>query len=152
MRGREWTNEDLEIFLKEYKTADIKKLCKKLNRTPSALYSKAIKLGIVREPTAIKPIRRKLLTDEEYLWFKRNYAELSNKTIAVILKLTVPSVKRLALRYGLRKSERYRKECKEYSYNRKRKKIDEWQNKNPEKVKEYKQRYIKRKNGKEEKV
>lgn len=145
MRGRVWSDEDLKIFIKEYPKSDINRLAKKLDRTPSSLYSKALKLGIQRQVNAVKPNREKLLNEEQREWFKKNFAHLSNKTISVMLHLPVPVIKKLALRYRLRKSERYRKECKEYSYQRKRRKIEEWQSKNKDKVKEYKQRYIKRK-------
>lgn len=145
MGGRKWTKEELDLFVKEYPKSDIQKLSRKLQRTPLALYTMAVKIGIVRDEDAIKPLPPKPLSDDEEKWFLRNFPDMSNKTIATYLGITVNKVKKIAIHYGLHKSDGYKKECRDFSLKRKLRLVYEWQQRNKEKVKEYHKRYIEKK-------
>lgn len=149
MGGRKWTKDELDYFIREYPKTDIQKLSDKLQRTPLALYSMAVNVGIVRDKEATKRPHKRPLTGNEEKWFLRNFPNMSNKTIAAYLGIKVNKVKKIAIRYGLHKSERYKKECRDYSYKRKLRLIYEWRKNNQEKVKEYHKRYIEKKNKKD---
>ena len=139
MRKR-WNDEDIAYLKSEYHKADIKEMAERLGCTMSALHNKAFVLGLKRGQLTNK---RKLKYDIE--WLKNNYGKYSNKTLAIYLGTKVGYVKKLAIKYGLRKPERYFKEIHDYSRANHSRHIMEWRARNPEKVKEYNRRYREKK-------
>lgn len=105
----------------------------------------AMKVGIVRDKEATKRPLKKPLSGDEEKWFLRNFPNMSNKTIATYLGINISKVKKIAIHYGLHKSDGYKNECRDYSHKRKLRLVYEWRQRNKEKVKEYHKRHIEKK-------
>lgn len=89
----------------------------------------------------MKPYRGKLITQEQYKWFVKNYPILNNGIIAAYLGLSRNQVRRLAERTGVRKSEAYKAECSEYSRQKDKEYTKAWRKAHPEKLREYQRRW-----------
>lgn len=128
-----WDEEKIAILVAEYKFADIDKLAEKLGcKLISTIYNKAFQLGLKRGQLT----NRRRNSKHDIKWLEKNYRHYSNKTLAIYLGTSVRYVKKLAIKFNLHKDyiEPYTKEkdnlCRE-----------SWRKRNPEKVREYNQRY-----------
>lgn len=108
--AKRWSDEEIKILKAEYHFADMDELSRKIGRRVSCIHQKAFVLGLKRGQLTN---RKKLKYDIE--WLKKNYGKYSNKTLAIYLGTKEGYVKKLAIKYGLRKPERYFKEIRDYS-------------------------------------
>lgn len=139
---KHWSDDDIAYLKSEYHKADINEMAEKLGCTMSALHNKAFVLGLKRGQLTNRKLRK-----HDIEWLKKNYSKYSNRTIAIYLGTSLRYVKKLGIKYGIRKSEEYYKECAEHSKANRKRSIDNWRKQNPEKVREWQRRYrLKKKN------
>lgn len=89
-----WTDEQLAILDSEYPTADLKELARRLDKTLSAVKTKALIRKLRRSP------RISFWNSERLDKLKKLYPNHTNEEIAQILGTTYSAVNGVAFNYG----------------------------------------------------
>lgn len=132
MSYRLWSAEE-EAYLREhYAATPNAELARSLNRTPPSIQKHALILGLNKAPQTDPKVAE---------WLMNNYANYSISFCATMTGLTPKQVTNFAHKHGLRKSERYRRECQDFSNARYKEQRREWRLKHLDRFKEYDRRY-----------
>lgn len=103
MKRKTWTDKEIEKLKKLYPTQTNKDISKLLNRTTSAVRTKAQKLGITGKTDHDGGKR---WTEEHDAMIKKYYGKITAWKIGEKLDRTVPSIYRRAHRLGLKGKEK----------------------------------------------
>lgn len=105
-----WTGEQLAILDSEYPTADLKELARRLDKTLSAVKTKALIRKLRRSP------RISFWNSERLDKLKKLYPNHTNEEIAQILGTTYSAVNGVAFKLRLFKSKEFRFQCASKSF------------------------------------
>ena len=94
--SRKWTEEEVKILQKKYRTTSLQKLSKELNRTECSIILKANDLGLYRRKW----------TEEEEDYLSENYMMASNKRMATKTQRSVNSIQRKLSKMNISRRER----------------------------------------------
>ena len=100
-----WTGEQLAILDSEYPTADLKELARRLDKTLSAVKTKALIRKLRRSP------RISFWNSERLDKLKKLYPNHTNEEIAQILGTTYSAVNGIAFKLRLFKSKEFKFQC-----------------------------------------
>lgn len=107
---KRWTKEELEELKRLYSITPIAELSEHFGKSRTSIHVKACLMGLHKDqPHKIK------LSQEQIWWLKRNFPEMRNEVCATYLGISSPSVKRLANRYGLKKTAQFMKDCQAFT-------------------------------------
>lgn len=96
---REWKHKDIEYIRQNYTgKRSLSRLAKKLNRTETAIYHKAIELG------KAKSIHRKRWNENEKQFLRDHYRTMTYEAIGNKLNRSTSAVSSMARRLGLKKN------------------------------------------------
>ena len=101
--SKNWTAEDEQFLQKHYALWTLPQLCEKLQRTKKAICSKAKILRLTRG-------NKRPWTPEEEQYVREHYRDTNTKVMAKHLNRTVGMVYQKADKFGLEKSDEYRKD------------------------------------------
>ena len=105
-----WTGEQLAILDSEYPTADLKELARRLDKTLSAVKTKALIRKLRRSP------RISFWNSERLDKLKKLYPNHTNEEIAQILGTTYSAVNGVAFKLRLFKSKEFKFQCASKSF------------------------------------
>ena len=105
-----WTGEQLAILDSEYPTADLKELARRLDKTLSAVKTKALIRKLRRSP------RISFWNSERLDKLKKLYPNHTNEEIAQILGTTYSAVNGVAFNLRLFKSKEFKFQCASKSF------------------------------------
>ena len=105
-----WTDEQLAILDSEYPTADLKELARRLDKTLSAVKTKALIRKLRRSP------RISFWNSERLDKLKKLYPNHTNEEIAQILGTTYSAVNGIAFKLRLFKSKEFKFQCASKSF------------------------------------
>ena len=105
-----WTDEQLAILDSEYPTADLKELARRLDKTLSAVKTKALIRKLRRSP------RISFWNSERLDKLKKLYPNHTNEEIAQILGTTYSAVNGVAFKLRLFKSKEFKFQCASKSF------------------------------------
>lgn len=109
MKGRKWTNKDLDLLKEIYPTTPTKEVAERLGRSVKGIGSKAKVLGLKKDKD-FKYFTS--WTEEEHNTFVKLYPNTSNKEIARILGKSKTAISVRANVWKLKKSEAFMSEAK----------------------------------------
>ena len=107
-----WTQQEIDILRREWRSqTPARIIAEKLGRPLRATYVKAHRLGLPckSQPSEIN------LSKTDAMWLKNNFPHMATKFCAMRLGISHRSVIRQARMMGLVKTEKFMKECQEYT-------------------------------------
>ena len=99
MRDDLWTQEDIDLLMRDYPVKRTKDVAEALGRSVRACNVMAYKLGLKKDHYGI------VLTDKQKDYLVRHFKDTDNEYLAIMLGISQTTLHRYARRWGLRKSK-----------------------------------------------
>lgn len=107
----DWSDAEIATLRQMYPRHLFREIAERLGRSRQAVAVKACKLGLKK---SIHP-SKVIIPDSELMWFRLNYAHLTNKLLCMRLKIGESTLHRLARKYRLTKSREFMKDCQAFT-------------------------------------